>query len=91
MRKFVELGLALIDYLKLELENSRRSVLSLCFAIGVLWASVLLIVCGIGMLLYSAFTMFTSFGLHVSSAAFFTAALCLFAAALLVWIGLRKL
>ena len=89
MRQVVEIGLAFVDLIKAELEQSKKAVLDLGIALGLVFGAVLFLITAIGLILYAVYLAFLS-AFDPKWALFVTALGAFGCAGILLWIALYK-
>ncbi len=89
MRELIELGLAFIDLIKAELEQSKRAVLSLGIALGLAAVGLVFLTCAIGLILFAFYLGFLS-AFDQKWAAFVTGLGAFGCAGILFWIAAYK-
>ena len=55
MRQVVEICLGFVELITAELEQSKKAVLNLGIALGLVFAAVLFLICAIGLMLYAVY------------------------------------
>jgi len=89
MRELIEIGLAFVELLTAELEQSKRAVFNLGISLGLIMAATVLLVCAIGLFLYAAYLGFLS-AFDQKWAVFATGLAAFGCAGALMWIASYK-
>lgn len=86
MREVVEIGLAFIDLIKAEFEQSKRAVFNLGIALALAVVAAVFLVCAVGLMLYAAYLAFLP-ALGQELAVFSTGLAALVCAGVLLWVA----
>jgi uncharacterized membrane protein YqjE len=89
MRQVVEICLGFVELITAELDQSKKAVLNLGIALGLVFAAVLFLICAIGLMLYAVYLSVLA-AFDPKWAIFVTALGALGCAGILLWIAAHR-